>query len=220
MSTPDPFAHDDAAFVLGALSADERAAFEQHLLTCQACASRVRELAPLPALLAGLPASAYTDEHDDLPASLLPDLLRHVGSERRRRRQFTAGLAGLAAACLVALAVGAWPNPAARKPASGGSTAQAMSAVITSPVHASAQLTAVKWGTKIELACSYDAGYASNADYQLVVIDRQSVAHPAGSWKLTPGSLIHFTGGTSLPRDQISRVEIEVGDQAILVLTV
>ena len=53
-----PFAHYDAAYVLGALSPEDRAAFAVHLRTCQACARSVAELASLPALLGRVPAAA------------------------------------------------------------------------------------------------------------------------------------------------------------------
>jgi len=211
----DPFAQDDAVYVLGALSADERAAFEAHLVTCPDCAERVRELASMPALLAGLPASAYGDEPDDPPANLLPHLLDRVRFEQRRRRWLTSGLAGLAAACLVALVVVLWPSSAA----TSAPRPQAMSAVVDSPVHATAALSSVAWGTKIDLVCEYYTNVAREWDYQLVVVDKHNVAHPAGSWKLVPGKVAHFTGGTALSRDQISKVQITLADRAILQLT-
>ena len=46
-----PFAHDDAAYVLGALSPAERLEFERHLGRCDDCTRAVRELAGLPGLL-------------------------------------------------------------------------------------------------------------------------------------------------------------------------
>jgi anti-sigma-K factor RskA len=214
VTTADPFAHDDAAYVLGALSSDERAAFEAHLASCPECAERVRELSSMPALLARVPASVYRHEQEAPPAILLPHLMSRVRFEQRRRRWLTAGLAGLAAACLVALAVVAWPSspgPSAPRPL-------AMSAVGDSPVHATAALSSVAWGTKIDLVCEYYTNPAQQWDYQLVVVDKRNVAHPAGSWKLVPGKVAHFTGGTALARDQISKVEITVGDRAVLQL--
>jgi anti-sigma factor RsiW len=60
MSNVDPYEHDDAAYVLGALSPTERAAFEEHLLTCDECAARVREIEDVPDLLAGIGATEPT----------------------------------------------------------------------------------------------------------------------------------------------------------------
>lgn len=42
----------DAAYILGALTAEDRRAFEGHLETCEQCRAAVGELAPMPGLLA------------------------------------------------------------------------------------------------------------------------------------------------------------------------
>jgi Putative zinc-finger len=223
VTTLDPFAHFDGAYVLGALSGAERADFEEHLRTCPACTERVRELAPLPALLAGVPAGAYEDDLDDdfdeMPEALLPSLLGRVQAERRRRHWLAIGVSGLAAACLVALAVIAWPDGA--KSGSGDSQPQAMSAVLATPVHATAALTDAAWGTQIQLECRYDSPYQAGGEYQLVVVDKQRGKHLAGSWTVVPGKVTRFTGGTALTRDQIAKVEITLpDDQPVLQLTV
>lgn len=61
--TADEFATYDAAYVLGALSPEDRQAFEEHLQECDRCAAAVRELAGLPGLLAqtrgGSPGGAF-----------------------------------------------------------------------------------------------------------------------------------------------------------------
>lgn len=215
MTTPDPFAHYDGAYVLGALPDDERADFERHLPTCTACTERVRELTPLPGLLAGLPASAYDDYDDEPPSTLLPGLLRRVRSERRRRHLLTTGLAGLAAACLVALVIAVWPS--SHHAGTPTPQPQAMTALIASPVHATALLRDVAWGTQIRLTCRYDE-VEPGINYKLIVVDKQNVTHEAGSWALA-GRVTNFTGGTSLSRDQISKIEITWKGRAILQLT-
>lgn len=56
-SATDRFREWDAAYVLGALSAQDRRDFERHLQTCPACAAAVAELAGLPGILSALPAA-------------------------------------------------------------------------------------------------------------------------------------------------------------------
>ena len=46
--------HDDGAYVLGALSPAERAAYERHLATCSFCREAVADIAVLPGLLGRL----------------------------------------------------------------------------------------------------------------------------------------------------------------------
>jgi hypothetical protein len=211
MTTIDPFAHYDGAYALGALDDDDRRAFEAHLETCPDCQARVADLRATASLLALLPPSIdlndLTDDPVDEPApdTLLPRLLREAGRERARRRWLTAAVSGLAAAALVALAVVLWP---------GGSgtpapAAQAFAAVRPSPLTATAQLVTKAWGTEIDLHCTYPASDNDRFGYNLVVIDKNRKPHDAGDWTLVPGRAgIDFTGGTSVPRDQIASGQI------------
>ena len=63
--TDDEFATYDAAYLLGALSDDERRRFEDHLLVCDSCAESVRSLRGLPALLATVPPTVLEEKSRD-----------------------------------------------------------------------------------------------------------------------------------------------------------
>jgi predicted anti-sigma-YlaC factor YlaD len=127
------YAHDDGAYVLGALSPAERSAYERHLSTCPACREAVAEIAVLPGLLGRLDSSmALQLLGEDRPAdgadqtatprasasresdgearvvSLVAAAAQRRRREQRGRRLRYAGSV-LAAACLalvVALGVG------------------------------------------------------------------------------------------------------------------
>jgi anti-sigma factor RsiW len=210
VTTIDPFEHDDAAYVLNALPEPERTAFEAHLATCGACTGRVNALVPTSALLADITAADLAEpdpEHE--PDTLLPGLLRRAAAARRRQRWLVNGLGGLAAACLIALAVAAWPTSHAgqlgHQPAP-----QAMSALTASPLHATATVTDRAWGTQINLDCRY-TGYgnaSTRLTYALQITDRAGATHELGSWTLRPGTDTTFTSGTALQRGQISSIEI------------
>lgn len=210
----DRFIHDDAAYVLGALSPAEHAAFEAHLRTCEECAARVSELSGLPELLATVP---FDEVGEAVPDTLLPGLLHRAGSERRRRNWLTGGLAGLAAACLVALVVAVWPSST-----TPGARPQAMTAVIPSPVHATAAVADRSWGTEISLDCRYDGGSVrpDGYAYGLTVIGKDGSSHPLGSWTLVAGKDTEFASGTALRRAEIKSIQITSPDgTAILQLT-
>ena len=86
-----------------------------------------------------------------------------------------------------------------------------MSAVVPSPITASARLVDVTWGTRIDLTCSYDVkgkAPAGGYPYTLVVIDRQGVAQQVAVWKAPPGRQLTVMGASSLPRNQIATVEV------------
>ena len=102
----------------------------------------------------------------------------------------------------------AWPTQSGpQRPAP-----QAFAAVRPSAVTATARLVPKAWGTEIELRCHYPQGVALYTPYDLVVIDKAQHRYAGGSWTLTPGKTISFTGGASVPRANIDRVQITLPD--------
>lgn len=206
MSTTDPHRYDDAAYVLGALSPDERAAFEVHLATCAECAARVREIGSIPDLLVGIDEADLAEE--PVPDTLLPSLLRTATRQRRRQRRFVGSLAAVAAACVAVLVVALWPASTA-----SGPVRRTFVPLTSSPVSATATLTAKSWGTAIDVRCHY---LYANVDrswrYALVVYDRSGKPHLLGDWKLPPDKDIDYKAGTSLMPNQITKLEITLPD--------
>src|ERR1700740_2104954 len=104
---------NSGAYVLGALTPADRAAYERHLATCVECRDEVAELAVLPGLLSRLDAAtgvALAEPPEPAPRSILTRTLAAASAsrirERRRHRWALAGT-GLAAAFLaVALSIG------------------------------------------------------------------------------------------------------------------
>ncbi len=218
MST-DQFTLYDAAYVLGALSPAERREFEDHLKGCAACSTAVGELAGLPGLMSKVSEEQVTAEVEVPPETLLPSLARAVRRERGRRR-LAVGAAGAAAAVLVAVGAAVLagqpdspvgPTVASPPSTTSGSANLALSAVVPSPVSASARLVDMGWGTRIDLTCSYDAkafAPAGGFAYALVAIDRSGAAQQVGTWKALPGRKLTLMGATSLDRKNIAVVEV------------
>ena len=99
MSSTDSYREWDAAYVLGALSAAERHAYEDHLHTCRSCRQAVAELATLPGLLTQVPFGEIADsdllDSEPMPPDLLPKV-RRLAFERSRRRVVLAAVAAAA----------------------------------------------------------------------------------------------------------------------------
>ena len=222
--TTDKFAVHDAAYVLGALSPADRREFEDHLTVCAACASSVSELAGLPGLMSRVSIDQLTAEPEPLPETLLPALARAVRRERGRRR-LAVGSAAAAAACLIAVgAVAITQSDSPARPPVASSTATpsgtanssgtanlALTAVVPSPVTASARLVDMAWGTRIDLTCNYRTqGYypASGIPYAMVVIDRNGAAQQVATWKALPNRKLTVMGASSRARADIAAVEI------------
>jgi anti-sigma-K factor RskA len=216
--TTDRFQHDDAPYVLGLLGTEERRRFEAHLTGCADCRASVDQLTGTAALLAELDVGdvdAVSAGPEPVPDTTLAIILRRVQAKRRRRLGV---LAGIAAACLAAIAVTL--SPAVTGPAD---TAHPMAAVSSTPLTATATLTTDDNGTRITLACHYakSAGYPVTAGtYLLTVVDTSGTTHDLGSWTIRPGADTRFSSGVALPRSQIRRVLVtNTQHRAVLTLT-
>ena len=223
-----PICHDDAAYVLGALSPADRRAYEEHLRDCTACQASVRSLAGMPGLLALTSEDVITGEDQPVPPSLLPDLLSRV-ERARRRRGWLSGALVAAAAVLVVAVVWALARPQALPTAgaapgssasAGPSTSQAASAdetvpldlVTPGPMTATLELTDKRWGTAITVICSYDEGMRTSVPYDLAVVDVDGHESSAGSWSGVPGVTARIPVATAVPRERISAFEIRLSD--------
>ncbi|MFF5988716.1 zf-HC2 domain-containing protein [Prauserella flavalba] len=196
----DPFATFDAAYVLGALSPEDRAAFEQHLPHCGSCARAVRELAGLPGLLAQVDVRGRPDQEPP-PPDLLPTLLATVRRQRRRRALTALAAAGAAVAACVALVV-ALVLPGGEPPR------DEMTALGAYPVQASVNLTEADWGTRVDMSCSYRGG--KGGDYILVAVQADGTVRQLASWYAVPQDTAELSIGTTLRRADIDALEIRL----------
>ena len=226
-STPHPadgceLAHLDGAYVLGALSPEERLEFERHLRGCRECARAVQQLAGLPGLLSQVAAEVLEAAPADepVPDTLLPALVREV-RRRRRRRRWVTGLAAAAAVVVVgaaSVAVVTMNDDDGRPVAVPTSSASAreMTAVGADGVTGWLSMTSVAWGTRLELTCSYQAPYegyhAGPPTYELVVRTRDGASERVASWRGLPGRTLTITGATAAPVADIVSVEVRSVD--------
>jgi hypothetical protein len=206
----DPFLTWDGAYVLGALSPQDRAAYEAHLRVCGDCARAVRELAGMPGLLGQAQAVARSPQGNagPPPADLLPALLGRVASERRRqrRRAMLPGVGLALAACLALLFV--LVAPFGGDDDEGGSTGEsiAMTSLVDYPVSATVSLTDAAWGTRVDMECVYGAD--SSNDYVLVAITRDGEDVQLASWGTIRDRDVTFSVGTELHAADIETLEV------------
>jgi hypothetical protein len=171
MSGTDRFAEWDAAYVLGALTAPERAEFEEHLAGCARCQAAVAELAGMPGLLAQVPpgealameVAADGDLAPEPPGSLMPILPHELP---RRPRTWLAPVAAAAAALLIGGVGGyAASSLSADQPAGGGTATGgvvatapgrlAFTAVEPSLMTAVVDVVPIAGGTELRVECQY-----------------------------------------------------------------
>jgi hypothetical protein len=224
---PDPFEHDDAAYVLGALSRADRIAYEEHLQHCARCSAAVAELAVLPGLLArtqGALSPAAAPGPEEPPDTVLPGLLAEVRRSRRRRRVAGAVASLAVAAALVtgaAVVTAAVTDP--EPPAATQAAGVPVTLVGDVPVQAELHLEDVAWGTRITMTCRYEGPVPSGpydpvrSTYQLVVVAAgDQSAQSVATWHALPGKDAVVAGSTDLPTDQIAGVELRDGYGTVL----
>ncbi|MGP4020682.1 zf-HC2 domain-containing protein [Saccharopolyspora sp. 5N708] len=194
----DPFTDFDAAYVLGALSPEDRSAFEAHMSTCDSCADSVRLLAGLPGLLAQVDAHQVSAE--PAPSDQLSRLATEVGRTRRRRLLLTASAA--VAGLLVCLAL-LLTTPLTDHPAGA-----AMTALGAYPVQANINLSDLPSGTRVDMSCNYQGG--KGGDYTLVAVQRDGRTSDLATWYAMPDNTARLAMTTPLRRAEIQSLELRI----------
>jgi len=161
-------------YVLGAADPVERAQVEAHLPGCPACRAELVRLAPLPGLLADVPAGLR-------PEGRLPgEATGQAAPAGVRGRPDRRWQAVAAAACVAAIAGAAGgfllaPQGAAHRPA----TVTLTGANPAMHVTATAALAATSWGTSIQLRLR---GLPRNVPCRLIVRSRTGATEVSGVW--------------------------------------
>lgn len=214
------YTEDAGAYVLGALSPQERLEFEQHCLECAACSASVRDLAGLPGLLSRADPSVLEAGPSDeaVPPVVLPTLPSQVRRGRRTRVRLLAGVAATlvavgAAGTGVGVVIGRHEGAVTAAPANTNGKTLAMQPVRAAPATATVQLGARRWGTELHLTCAYaqgEDGYAlpPEVTYLLVVRGRNGVVQKVGTWRALRGRTMQLSAATALTVSQIRSVEI------------
>ncbi|WP_109508872.1 anti-sigma factor family protein [Nocardioides speluncae] len=232
------FAHLDGSYVLGALAAAERTAFERHLAGCDECSRSVRELAGLPGLMGRVPLEVLEPpgQHEPVPDTLLPAVVSEVRRSRRRRMGAVAGVAAAAATIVVAGLVGVAvtaldsddENPQAGPPITSTTTTEdavRMESLGSGRVTGWITLTEKPWGTRIDLNCTYGGGsYGGGEDsgqgrgrggpptYVMFVRATDGEFEQVGTWTADYGSAMHVTMAAAPSPEDIEEVLVKTGE--------
>jgi hypothetical protein len=213
----DSYTQWDAAYVLGALSPDERREFEEHLSSCATCQAAVSELAGLPGLLAQVsPEDAALlvidtpglgDEQP--PKTLMPP---QVSQLRARRRRMIGAIIALAAALVLiagAIGIGTGVLPIGRPPAP---YLLAFHRLQPTAITAIVEVVPRPQGTDFRVECQYgemnEPTQGAHERYSIWVVPRSGAAMEAKSWPASPNKVMTPEAHSALVVSRISAVEI------------
>lgn len=208
-----PHAVDVGAYVVDALEPAERQRLTAHLPTCTVCTAELRDLEPLPALLALVPAPADGDP-PPVPSELAYRRLHrsatgarpahHRAAPSPRRRWL------LVAAAVVVLGGAGAVGVVATSGSSGPSVVSASSGSL----HVQASITSVPAGSQIALALD---GVPSGQRCELTVQAGDGHWETASTWTADYAGTATVTGTVRIPRDDLKKLVVRTLDGKTLI---
>jgi hypothetical protein len=214
----DNLAEWDAAYVLGALSLEDRRTYEDYLAANPTRAAELTELAGMPGILNALSrdeAVALTDlagvpaERPDEVASLAHAAAKR--QQRSRRTFLTASVASAAALLIAGGVVGATVFGQSSPPPVETVAMQPMQPGQREGLTAQLAVTEKKWGTELHWACEYTKDWSRNVEsYDIVVTTDIGTQYVVGSWKPAGDEATGLSASMSIPKSQIRTVDIRV----------
>jgi hypothetical protein len=223
-------AHTDVgAYSMGLLEEQDKQAFEDHLAGCPACAAELAELSPMAALLRGVePQGVEPPGAGEEPAGgKVTELIRRSARQRRHRRRWQVTLGAAAGIVLIGGGIGVGIAAAPQHP---GPPAPALA--LTGQLHSATDpgtgvagtvgLVAKAWGTQVTLDLSNVRG---PAECELIAVSKTGQRRVVMGWLVVapgdgvPGHPAHLVirGGTSIPRSDLARVDVDVVNGRTLV---
>lgn len=207
---------DVAAYSLGLLDQRDREEFETHLAGCQSCTDELSEFSAMADLFADLgPVSAQASEPDE---SAITDLLARRAATQRRQTRRRAWLAAAAGIVLIAGGVaGGFVLAPHKGPSAVGQQliGQRHSSTNLAGLSGVVGLVSKPWGTQVTLKLSDVRG---PLDCQLIAISKTGLRRVMVGWLVPPAGYgvpghpapLLIQGGTSIPRQDLSEIDIQV----------
>lgn len=217
------------AYVLGVLDGNEWASTQEHLDGCAHCRREVDDLREMEAALGEIPPEAFLDGPPPGGELLLRRTLEQVRGERRRRDVRRGVRWAVAAAAVIAVALGGGaiigrattgtvtPAAQATAPVPGTRTGAATDAR-TGATMSVAVRPAVGW-VRVRAVVS---GVAAGEQCRLVVVARDGSRWPAGSWLVSPEDAANGTtvdGSALIAPAEVASVQAETYAGLVLVST-
>jgi predicted anti-sigma-YlaC factor YlaD len=193
------------AYVLGALDPTERAAVDAHLSACPACREELAELAAMPGMLSRVRIEDVIEPEPAPSPAVAERLIERLRAARRARRRRVGGAVaavGLAAAVAAAIVIGTGSSDVTGPP---DNTAQVSASNVRTGVAASFGVRPAPWGTAVRVKLK---GVPPRTLCKLIAYAHGGKQEVAGTWRATYDGTADVQGVTSIPRTQLTALEV------------
>lgn len=229
----DQYKEWDAAYVLGALSHDERKEYEAHLMQCSNCSAALALLAGIPGFLGKIDSQTAINLMDGASADSVVDpreesifiqkLAKRVAQEQRKTR--IRQTIGLVAAVVISITIGVAsgpkvqystkqaPNPSSKAIDAAWHLTNFQPEILTAELH----ITSNAWGTHFEWNCTYSknaATWDASKRYDMILTDSSGRKFVIASWAPSGNAAKGLSATTALSGSQIKMVEVTVTGSA------
>lgn len=192
-----------AAFVLGALGPDDRAAFETHLAGCETCRADVADLAPVAGLLNRI------EVDDEAAPSRIAELattaIRKEWTAMQRSRRRWQWATGVAATVLAIVLIA---------PTLSGDDQEQGTSISLDPGSAASgtvQVVPKTWGTAVQIQVT---NLPDSDTYIAWAVGADGTWEQMAAWGPTPSSSATVAGASSIATVELGKVVITTADKA------
>lgn len=206
----------DAAYLLGALTAEEAADYERYLSEAPERTAALNDSEELLAVLDVLsPEEALAllgeqpePNQDQVPVRVQPTPLTAAAQRRRQRSGGTRWASFLAAAAALLLLGGIVGYTAIPRPSPPGVSFQAMAAGERPGVTAALAVTEEPWGTRLDWHCEYTKDWAKTVSGYDLVVTTDDGQTTVATWSPVGEDASNLAAATMIPTADIRSVII------------
>jgi len=228
----DIYSDWDAAYVLGALSHEERSDYEAHLAQCPACSSALALLAGIPGFLGkidsqtaiGLMNGSLTDSiADSIDESLFMQKLARRAAQERHKTRIRQTI-GLVAAVVISVGIGLTTGilvhttrGVTSSPANSIGTSWHLTNLQPQIMSADLHIISKTWGTHFDWNCTYSktaAAWGPSVRYNFVLTDNTGKKSTLATWSPSGGVAKGLSATTALSESQIKMLEVTITGSA------
>lgn len=229
----DPFKEWDAAYLLGALSQEERLAYEKHLSSCSSCTGALAAISHIPEYLGRIDMqtamSLNIEVTEDATESAWDDseIIRRLAMRAAgvRQKERSRQKLGLVAAVVISLTVGVTAGVVShsqdtRSEVVSNSTGVSLHVTNLHPEVMTAlfRVTSKDWGTQIDWSCTYSSGVSarySSTKYDLLITDTLGHQSIVSTWSASGSTATGLAVTSELPLSHIKSVQIALSGSKI-----